>query len=167
MPYRNFGAYKMDEISLKSHLAMRVSEFGARWNSIESDIYAKHKEEDEALRQTYPGDEYHYVAGTDWFEIFGERIEPLFDHYCTDKRRVYGGKGPRSFGFPSKFNGVENPTETLVEIKTKTRAEVLVKTQTRFQDEYLFVFLKKTGEWKIDSYKSRRYGGEVWDSRIL
>lgn len=157
----------MDEISLKSYLALRVSEFGASWNSTERDIYARHQQEDETLRQTHPGDEYHYVAGTDWFERFGERIEPLFDHYCTDKRRVYGGKGPRSFGFPSKFNGIENPTDISVEIKTKSRAEVFVKTQTSFQDEYLFVMLKKAGEWRIDSYKSRRYGGESWDSRIL
>ena len=162
------GPGKMDEASLKSHLALHVSEFGAKWNSIERDIYAGSKKEDGELRQKYPGIEYHYAEGrTDWFAIFGERTAPLFDDYCTDKRRVYGGKNPGSFGFPAKFNGVESPTGVLVEIKTKSRAEVVIKTETSFQDEYLFVMLKKAGEWKIDSYKSRRYGNEKWDSRIL
>ncbi|MBC3952033.1 MULTISPECIES: NTF2 fold immunity protein [Pseudomonas] len=157
----------MDEASLKSHLALRVSEFGAKWNEIERDVYAGHEKEDDELQETCPGIEYHYAARTDWFAIFGERTAPLFDDYCTDKRRVYGGKGPGSFGFPAKFNGVESPTEVLVEIKTKSRAEVVIKTETNFQDEYLFVMLKKAGEWKIDSYKARRYGNEKWDSRIL
>lgn len=58
----------MDEISLKSHLATRVSEFRARWNSIESDIYTKHQEEDEALRQTILA-----MSTTTWREPIGLR----------------------------------------------------------------------------------------------
>ncbi|GKX57135.1 hypothetical protein SOASR030_32470 [Leminorella grimontii] len=157
----------MDEAVLKTYLAERVRAFGEKWNLIENDIHTQSREEDSALREQYPGIEYHYAPRTNWFAPFGERTSPLFDEFCTDKRRVYGGKNPKSFGFPSKFNGIEDPLEVNVEIKTKSRAEVYVKTQSQFKDEYLFIMLKKAGEWRIDSYKNRRYGNEKWSSSIL
>ncbi|SQI44113.1 Uncharacterised protein [Leminorella richardii] len=157
----------MDEAALKAYLVERVRAFGETWNEIENDIRTRSEEEDKSLRKQYPGVEYHYAPRTDWFTPFGDRIAPLFDEYCTDKRRVYGGKSPKSFGFPSKFAGIESLLDAQVELKTKSRAEVYIKTQTDFQDEYLFVMLKKAGEWRIDSYKGRRYGSENWRSQIL
>lgn len=157
----------MDEAALKMHLVGRVRAFGEKWNLIENDIYTRSREEEQSLRAQYPGIEYHFASRSDWFTPFGERTAPLFDEYCTDKRRVYGGKNPGSFGFPSKFNGIDDPLDVNVEIKTKSRAEVYIKTPTQFKDEYLFVMLKKAGEWRIDSYKQRRYGHEKWDSAIL
>ncbi|MFV0594124.1 NTF2 fold immunity protein [Shewanella sp.] len=87
---------------------------------------------------------------------------PLFDGFCTDKPRVYGGKVRNCFGFPSKFNGCDHPLELQVSFKNKNRAEIYIKTNTPFEDEYLFIVLKKADEWRIDSYKNRRYGNEKW-----
>lgn len=39
-----------------------------------------------------------------------------------------------------------------------------IKTNTHFEDEYLFIVLKKADEWRIDSYKNRRYGNEKWSA---
>lgn len=155
----------MDEAQLKTYLAERVREFGEKWNEIENDIRQRHQEEDKTLREKYPGDAYHFQSGTDWFSSFGERIAPLFDEYCTDKHRVYGGKGARSFGFPTKFAGIEDPV--LISVELKTGGTTMVVTQTAFEDQYLVVVLKKAGEWRIDSYKARRYGDEKWDNKIL
>ncbi|MET3052364.1 NTF2 fold immunity protein [Pseudomonas alkylphenolica] len=154
-----------DELTM--YLAERVRCFAQRWNKIEQDIRDASQREEALLREQYSGDEYHFVSRTDWFEKMAIQITPLFDAFCTDKQRVYGGKSPKSFGFPAKFNGIESPAELRVELKTKTRAEVYVKTSTSFEDEYLFVVLKKAGEWKIDGYKNRRYGDEKWAAKIL
>jgi hypothetical protein len=80
---------------------------------------------------------------------------------------VYGGKNTHSFGWPVNFNGMDNPIETDVVFKNKNRAEIYFKTETKFNDEYLFIVLKKNNEWRIDSYKGRRYGEEKWDNKIL
>lgn len=66
-----------------------------------------------------------------------------------------------------KFNGVEDSVETSVELKNKNRAEVYIKTKTNFDDEYLFVLLRKADEWKIDSYKNKRYRSEKWQNKLL
>ena len=67
----------------------------------------------------------------------------MFDEYCTDKKRVYGGKNIRSFGFPVKFHGIENPTETDVILKNKNRAEVLqnqvATLDTMYQDAQIMI----------------------------
>ncbi|MEJ6519136.1 hypothetical protein PQI64_05270 [Shewanella bicestrii] len=42
-----------------------------------------------------------------------------------------------------------------------------IKTNTHFEDEYLFIVLKKADEWCIDSYQNRRYGNEKWSAQIL
>lgn len=157
----------MDERDLKAHLLGRVLEYGGGWNAVERDIYEKFQQEDEELRQKYPGGEYNYAQRTDWFALFAERISPLFDACCTDKKRVYGGKSSRSFGFPAKFAGIEQPAATEVTLKTKSRAEVHVTTETDMEDEYLFVLLKKGNAWKIDSYKGRTRGDEKWQNMLL
>ncbi|EAH0358306.1 hypothetical protein D3H00_13905, partial [Listeria monocytogenes] len=46
-------------------------------------------------------------------------------------------------------------------------AEVYIKTKTNFDDEYLFVLLRKADEWKIDSYKNKRYRSEKWQNKLL
>lgn len=157
----------MDEQELKKHLVNIVQEYGSKWNSIEDRIYKQHEQEEIELREKFTSDEYHYAKRTDWHEEFSGQISFILDEYCTDKKRVYGGKSRKSSGFPVKFNGIEHPIKSNVELKNKNRAEVYIQTETNFSDEYLLVLLKKADTWKIDNYKNRRYGNEKWNTCIL
>ena len=157
----------MDEIELKAYLTERLLSFCTRWNSIENTLYTEYMAEEDKLQQELPVAEFHYAKRTDWFALLNEQIAPLFDDFCTEKQRVYGGKVRNSFGFPSKFNGCDHPLEVQITLKSKSRAEIYIKTNTNFEDEYLFIALKKADEWRIDSYKNRRYGNEKWSVQIL
>ena len=157
----------MNEQTLEDYLIYIVMKYGGKWNEIEDNIYKLHEQEEEELKLKFQGDDYYYVKRTDWFAKFSSFITPLFDEFCTDKNRVYGGKNRTSFGFPLKFAGIEKPVETSVILKNKNRAEVFVKTDTNCSDEFLFILLKKAGLWKIDSYKNRRYRSEKWSLMIL
>lgn len=155
----------MEEI-LQREMIQIVQSFCTKWNAFESDICKQHEAEEERLEKENP-DTYHYAPRTNWFEKFAAFVVPLIEDYCTDKKRVYGGKNIYSFGYPSKYAGVEDPVAISAEIKNKNRAEVYIKTNTHFTDEYLFVLLRKANAWKIDSYKNRRYGGSKWNNAIL
>ena len=161
----------MEELELKNSLIKMVQVYGTTWNEHETYVLTQSKAQKEA-RPTFDNDTDKFAwlkenPQVDWFDEFSKLVAPLFDKYVTEKKRVYGGRVQRSFGFPSQFNGIENPIETSVELKNKNRAEVYFKTETKFKDEYLFVLLRKSNEWRIDSYKGRRYGGEKWDNKIL
>jgi len=161
----------MNEQELKQHLLNIVQEFASKRNEAENYV-REHDKLQDASRPTFKTDEEKWKwfkenPQTNWFDEFSKLLSPLIDIYCTDKRRVYGGKNGYSFGFPVQYNGIENPVETSVEIKNKNRAEVYIKTDTNFKDEYLFVLLRKKDEWKIDNYKGRRYGNTKWDNKIL
>ena len=141
----------MTEQELKDYLINFVQEFATKRNTYEKYVH----EQDETNHKI------------DWFDEFRKLLEPLYDTYVTDKKRAYGGAKECSFGSPPKFDGIENPVETSVELKNKNRAEVYFKTESMFKDEYLFVVLQKANEWKIDSYKNRTLGREKWNNAIL
>lgn len=161
----------MNEQQLKEYLVKLAQEYGSKWNEYEDSVREQSEAEMAAMPEFADAEEqfawFKENKPTDWHEELSKWVGPLFDRYCTDKKRVYGGKNVRSFGFPAKFNGIGSPVETSVDLKNKNRAEVYFKTKTAFQDEYLFVLLRKAGQWKIDSYKGRRFGDEKWDNRIL
>ena len=162
----------MDELELKNFLIKMVQVYGTTWNEHETYVRTQSDAQEEEMKAKFANDVDKFAwqkvkPPVDWFDEFTKLLAPLFDKYVTEKKRVYGGSVRRSFGFPSKFNGIENPIETNVELKNKNRAEVYFKTETKFKDEYLFVLLRKSDEWRIDSYKGRRYGNEKWDNQIL
>ena len=152
-------------------LIKKVQEFGTKWNEYENYVLTQ-SDIQKKSRPTFENNEEKFAwlkenPQTNWFDEFSKLIAPLFDTYCTDKKRVYGGKEHRSIGFPSKYDGIENSVATSIEFKNKNRVEIYFRTETKFKDEYLFVLLRKADEWKIDSYKGRRYGKEKWDNQIL
>ena len=143
----------MDEQELKQYLSDLVLEFAIKMDEIETDIYLKsEKDEDEK----------------DWFEEYNKRYRPVFEAYCTDKKRVYGGN-PHSFGYPPQYSGIEASYEIKVEFKNERKAEVIFKTETKeFGDTgYLFVVVKKKTGWKIDSYKEWSNRKKKWVNGIL
>ncbi|EGF3617473.1 hypothetical protein ICW77_001658 [Listeria monocytogenes] len=157
----------MIEKEQKNYLLEKVEAYCQKWNAFEADIFEQQGKEEAELRKEFPGVDFHYAKRTDWFKNFASLITPLFDEYCTDKHRAYVDVKQHSFGFPVKFNGVEDSVETNVELKNKNRAEVYIKTKTNFDDEYLFVLLRKADEWKIASYKNKRYRSEKWQNKLL
>ncbi len=102
----------------------------------------------------------------DYFPEYKKKYLHIFKKYCTDKKRSYGGQGD-SYGEPAQYDGIENSIEQKTELKTKSRAEVYFKTKNSFDAEYLFVLLKKSGEWKIDSAKYKWYKQEKWKTLHL
>jgi hypothetical protein len=138
------------EDKLKIYLRDLVLDYASQMNTIENDICKKEDAEPEK----------------DFFPKFKQRYLPVFEAYCSDKKRSYGGQAD-SYGSPSKFGGIENFVEYSVELKNKNRAEVYFKTTNDENAEYLFVLLRNNKVWRIDNYKDRWYGKEKWRSGIL
>ena len=138
------------ENELKIYLRDFVLDYASQMNEIENEICRREEAE----------------PATDFFPEFKQRYLPVFEAYCSDKQRSYGGQA-NSYGSPSKFDSVENFVEYTVELKNKNRAEVYFKTANDEDAEYLFVLLRKSNFWRIDSYKDRWYEEEKWNTRIL
>jgi hypothetical protein len=138
------------EEELKLYLRDLVLDYASQQNKIERDICKK----DEAQPDEY------------FFPQYKKRYLPVFEAYCSKKKRVYGGKAD-SYGSPAKYDGIENYTEYSVELKNKNRAEVYFKTDNDFDAEYLFIVVRQSGVWRIDNYKNRWYNEGNLESRIL
>ncbi|MDR1795013.1 MAG: RhsIA family immunity protein [Erysipelotrichaceae bacterium] len=139
------------EDELKAYLIAFALEYASLRNRAESDAYNKWQSENRA-------------NGEKWLREFNTSNAHLLANHCTDKERVYSGF---NFGFPSKFDGIEQAIESSAEIKNKSRAEVYFKTANKFAAEYLFVFVRKGGIWRIDNAKRRWYNSEKYNSIIL
>lgn len=142
----------MNEQELKQYLSDYVLEFATKMNMLEHDIFMQSQTDKE----------------TDWFEEYNKRYLPMFEVYCTQKKRVYGGK-KNSFGSPSQYNGIETSHEIIVDFKNERKAEVVFKTETKElgNTQYLFVVVKKKDGWKIDSYKRWSNWKQKWVNGIL
>ncbi len=140
----------MEEKELEKYLINFVLEFGSKMNALEREINEKSDNN----------------PGKDYFEEFGEKYLPIFQEYCSNKKRAYGGKAD-SYGIPTRYDGIENAIEKKATIKNRNRVEVYFKTPNDFDAEYLFVALRKNDIWKIDSLKYKWYGNEKWKPQIL
>ncbi len=142
----------MNEGELKEYLQNMVLEYASKMNELQNRFMKLEHEEPDVNH----------------FPAYKKEYSALFEKYCTNRKRAYGGHGD-SFGFPAQYDKIEEATEKSVELKHKSRAEVYFKTQNFFQSEYLFVVLRKNDEWKIDSYKElqNRYSDAKWENMIL
>jgi len=140
----------MTDTDLQNELINSALEYATQMNALE-------------LRFSKLDDE---NPGTDYFPEYKEKYLGIFNKYCTNKKRSYGGQGD-SYGEPAQYDGIEDSIKQKMELKTKSRAEVYFKTKNAFDAEYLFVLLKKSGDWKIDSAKYKWYKQEKWDTLHL
>ncbi|MDU1904388.1 MAG: NTF2 fold immunity protein [Dysgonomonas sp.] len=140
----------VDEPELKDYLISLPLVYGTLMNRIEDEIYQKTQQD----------------RSVSYLPEFRQKYLPIFEAFASEKKRVYGGKA-NSYGFPSKYNGIENAVEKGVELKNKNRAEVYFRTENNFRAEYLFVLIRKNGAWRIDNAKRRWYGNTEWNSIIL
>jgi len=83
------------------------------------------------------------------------RYASTFADHCTVRERKYGG--PHSWGRPTKYAGIS--AATLVDTQRPRPGRIEV-TATKAFGAYVFIVLKKQGDWKIDSLKVQ-YDGEA------
>jgi NTF2 fold immunity protein len=102
----------------------------------------------------------------DYFEEYKKQYNPVFQHYSTNKKRVYRGQA-NSYGKPTKYDGINEETNGQISFKSSSKAEVYFKTNNVFKAEYLFVLLKESDVWKIDNVKFKWYNNEKWKSNIM
>lgn len=117
-----------NESERRSYLVSLVLEYASTMNRIEMEIF---------LKQEAGG-----ISTSDLFEEYEKKYLPVFTAYCSDKKRVYGGRAS-SFGCPTKFDGIEKYIEANVVFKNSNRAEVYFKTENDFDAKYLFVLVRK------------------------
>ena len=141
--------FENDEI-LKQYISSLVLEYASIMNKIEAEICQKEE----------------IGPQKDYFSEYKEKYIPIFNKYCSDKKRIYGGQAT-SYGTPTKFDGIENYIESRIEIKNKNRIEAYYKTNNGFDAEYLFIVFKKNNLCRIDNAKKRWYGKEEWRAIIL
>lgn len=100
------------------------------------------------------------------FEEYRQLYNPIFTAFASDKTRAYGGKA-NSFGYPTKFDGIEEYIEKEIIFKTKSKAEVIFRTNNRFQAAYQFIIIRKNEKWRIDNAKYNWYHKDKWKPLIL
>jgi hypothetical protein len=127
----------MNEKELETHLVKMVKEFASKRNDAENHVRGQYEAQRKAQR-AFNSDEERFTwqknnPQINWFDEFSKLLSPLFDTYCTSKKRVYGGTHGYSFGFPVKFNGIENPVSTGIELKTKTVRRYTSKPTRNFR----------------------------------
>ncbi|MBK9577514.1 MAG: hypothetical protein IPO40_10585 [Fibrobacteres bacterium] len=138
--------------AIENHLIQTAKEFAVKMNELETRIFEIDRIRDD--------------DGVETFKEFRNEYIPIFQQFATSKRRVYGGQA-NSFGKPTRYDGIKNETEGRADLKSSAKAEVYFKTGNIFEAEYLFVFRKENGEWKIDNVKHKRYKQEKWDMLIM
>lgn len=149
---------------LRAYLAELVRSYCTLMNALERDVLEKD------ARGYYKDMPYDPVLEPSAdFADYQARYRPIFEAFCTHKKRSYGGDAG-SYGHPAKFDELENATQSVqLTLKNASRAEAcFVTTGGR---DFLFVLLRKGGLWRIDSYKYRfrpRDGREEkWNNGIL
>lgn len=91
---------------------------------------------------------------------FKEKYYDVFNKYCTKRSRKYGGH-PYSWSRHGQYIGVSKENEQSVKEINSNRVEIIIKGGQFPDNKFMFVVLKKAGEWRIDSAKS---GDEIeWD----
>jgi len=96
-------------------------------------------------------------------QLFQERDE-LAAIYLTDRVRTYR---PHAFGTPLYFD--EHETLHAVEYPKPAKCELLVRDPIGhpLRSERIYTAVKKRGEWRLDSMRSRPLGTATWGRRLL
>jgi hypothetical protein len=140
------------DINLQNTIIQFAKDFALKMNAIEKRIVELDK---------------NNTDGTiDCFAVYKKEYNPVFQQYTTTKKRAYGGQA-NSFGEPTKYDGIEKNTVGQLNPKTKSRVEVVFKTDNSVKAEYLFVVLKKKEGWRIDNAKYKWNNAPIWKSLIM
>ena len=96
-------------------------------------------------------------------QLFQQRDE-LAAIYLTDRVRTYRS---HAIGTPLDFD--ERETLHTVEYPKPAKCELLVRDPVDhpLRSERIYTAVKKRGEWRLDSVKSRPLGTATWGRRLL
>jgi NTF2 fold immunity protein len=98
---------------------------------------------------------------------YSERYREVFERYCTSRERKYGGPtGPKSAGFPTKYDKIDIDSIFEFTVK-KSRIEAVFTATNISYKRFMFVFTRQNGEWRIDSYKTQFSDLKKWNGGIL
>jgi len=144
-----------NEDELKSYLLDLTTTYAIKMNQHEEQAY-------QAIQK----------READWMP-FKQSYQEIFQAFCTNKKRVYGGQF-NAIGITPKYCGVDTSCEKSVTLKNKSRAEVYFKVSEDEKnkssllknDAFLFVVLRKNNVWRIDSFKYQ-FLSEKWGNGIL
>lgn len=95
---------------------------------------------------------------------FEKKYYEIFGKYCTNRKRSYGGQ-PTGYSRNGQYQGCISETVESVRNMSSNRIEVVIKGGLFPDNRFLFVVLKKNGQWKIDSAKCGMQN--QWDTHHL
>ena len=98
------------------------------------------------------------------YSEFMEKYYDVFDKYCTKRERKYGVH-PNSWARHGQYQGASRDTVQSVNEANPNRVEVIIGGGQFPESKFMFVVLKKGGEWRIDSAKTGNEG--EWDVHYL
>ena len=104
---------------------------------------------------------------SEWHIQFSEdrdaAARKIFDDFCTNKKRAYGGPDNRPCGDPLAY---DPDHEVIVNVELAARRRIVIETKRSkgFEGRYQYVLLKKGGRWLLDSKKRFTAG---WENDIL
>ncbi|MBC3872915.1 NTF2 fold immunity protein [Undibacterium flavidum] len=146
----------MDEINSSADVVLK---FTNEMNDWESKMYIVSRIEN----GKYVSDEKRaYVAANSRSDL-DQYYFNILSKYCTSKERKYGGH-PDHYGMPTRYAGICE--SAILEKNTLNRNRIEITAKSEYLDTvYMFVLLKKTDGWRIDSLKTKR--SEGWDNALL
>lgn len=77
-----------------------------------------------------------------------ERMNQIFQRYCTPKARPYGRQG--TYRHPPEYNPEKEPFLEIIH-KSPYRVHILTQQQSGFRNKCQYVLIKRSGCWLIDS----------------
>lgn len=93
---------------------------------------------------------------------YREKLDAIFNKYCTIKDRKYGRQTAMSVSYPPDYDP-ENDEILDVDVN-KNRATVVVQKHTGFKNKYRYTLHFKNNEWRIDK---KEWFDEKWKQDYL
>ncbi|EJE3221906.1 hypothetical protein M4E85_000101 [Salmonella enterica] len=93
-------------------------------------------------------------------EPYREKLNAIFEKYCTKKERKYGRQTAMDVCFPPDYD-LDNDEILDIEIN-KNKAIITVQKHTGFKDKFRYTLHFKNNEWRIDKRERFSSGENKW-----
>jgi hypothetical protein len=101
------------------------------------------------------------------YEKQKEKCQIIFEKYCPPKERKYGRPNCISSGSEGSFI-YDGNIEKIIKMKQEKENRILVYTNgDDVVEQYMYVILKKNGDWLIDSKKIKFIDEEKFENTYL
>ena len=94
-----------------------------------------------------------------YWEQINASWRPIFDKYCTPRKRVYGQRR-YSVGTPTQY---QPRAERILEVSYKSPYRVVISTERTkgFEGIYQYVLVRRGGRWLVDNRKKIDPDGKI------